>query len=154
MLLSSIICIFLWVEMPVTAALTEPERGNANVNAIRDNNTNSGRDFNPETGLDAFEKATEHLAGSQARLGDELATLPGPNINFQSLMRLVITWSASLAASVALYLLVWSAFRAISGTEEAHNQLKQTLIKVIVGMALVLFSYVIVSFIMGIIWAS
>lgn len=51
-------------------------------------------------------------------------------------------------------LVMLSSFKSISGTEEAHNNQKRVLIQVIVGIALILFSFQIVSFIMGILWAT
>lgn len=104
--------------------------------------------------LNAFNCEAAQFAGSQARLGDELSVLPGPNINFSDLLRLIITWAASLAASVAIFLFIIRSFGAISGTEDAHNQWKTTIIRIVIGLVLIFFSYTIVSFIMGIIWAG
>lgn len=101
-----------------------------------------------------FNAETEAFANGQARLGNELAQLPGPQISFSNLMRVIITWSASLAASVAIFLFVLRSFAAISGSEEAHNQFKSTIIKILIGLVLIFFSYQLVSFIMGIIWAG
>lgn len=123
---------------PIRAVLTDmEEEANNNINERL-------VDFN-----NSAQRVTE-----QAALGDELALLPGPNINFNDLTKLVITWSASLASSVALYLLVWNAFKAISGTEESRNRLKSTIIQAVIGLALIFFSYQLVSMVMGIIWAS
>lgn len=101
-----------------------------------------------------WDKAAQQISGSQARLGNELKTLPGPNISFQDLLKLIITWSASLAASVAIFLFIFRSFSAISGTEDSHNQLKSTLVKIIIGLTLIFFSYQLIAFIMGIIWAG
>lgn len=135
---------------PLALALEEPERRDESV----DVNVNGDFSINDQTRQEAFDREVAPFAGSQARLGNELAQLPGPQIDFQGLMRVVITWAASLASSVALCLFVFRSFAAISGTEETHNELKRTIIKILVGMVLVLFSYTLVSFLMGIIWAG
>ncbi|PIQ23089.1 hypothetical protein COW36_03440 [bacterium (Candidatus Blackallbacteria) CG17_big_fil_post_rev_8_21_14_2_50_48_46] len=104
--------------------------------------------------IKAFNEQQDAITNSQSRLGDELKSLPGPNINFAELLRWVITVSASLAGSVGLYLLVMAGFKSISGTEESHNELKQVLVRVLVGLTVIFFSYKIIEFIMGIIWAG
>lgn len=104
--------------------------------------------------IENFNLQQDTITNSQSRLGDELKSLPGPNIDFQGLLRLIIAWSASLAASVAIFLVVIRSFASISGTEETHNELKSTIIKVLIGLVLIFFSYWIVSTIMGIIWAG
>jgi len=91
---------------------------------------------------------------ADAALGDEVALLPGPNINFNDLLKVIITWSVSLASSVALFKFITNSFLAIRGTEDDINRMKEGLIKSLIGLALIMFSYVIVSFVMGIIWAT
>lgn len=103
--------------------------------------------------LQQFNERTDAIT-NQASLGKELAELPGPNINFQQFQRIVIDVSAGLAASVGLVLLIWNAFKAISGREDDRAEYKVTLIKVVVGLTLVFGAYLIVATIMGIIWAT
>ncbi|PIV90335.1 hypothetical protein COW46_03610 [Candidatus Gracilibacteria bacterium CG17_big_fil_post_rev_8_21_14_2_50_48_13] len=117
----------------------------------KDKNKNLTEKQDPVANFNAQQDA---ITNSQSRLGKELQSLPGPNIDFQGLLRLIITWSASIAASVAIFLVVMRSFQSISGTEESHNELKSTIIRVLIGLVLIFFSYLIVSFIMGIIWAG
>lgn len=102
----------------------------------------------------AFNNAVKDFSEGDARLGNELASLPGPNISFNDLLRVIITWSASLAASVAIFIFVLRSFAAISGTEEAHNQWKSSILKILIGLVLIFFSYQIIAFVMGILWAT
>lgn len=108
----------------------------------------------PQAPAAAWDKAANEISGSQARLGNELMTLPGPNISFQDLLKLIITWSAQLAASVAILITIWTSFKGISGTEESHNEMKRVIIKVVISLTLIFFSYQLIAFIMGIIWAG
>lgn len=145
LLLTGILCILLSFFGAIPAVYAYGTAPQSNQNAPNDN-TNAAEQ--------AFNEKVEKFAGSQARLGDELSQLPGPKVDFNTLARTGITWAASLAASVALYLLVWNAFKAISGTEESHNALKRVLIQIIVGLSVILFAYQLVAWIMGILWAS
>lgn len=108
----------------------------------------------PKEAENAFNDAVSSFSESDARLGDELAMLPGPNVSLSTLLQALIFWSASLASSVALVLVMIASFRAIGGSEEAHNNQKRAWLQAFIGIALVLFSFQIVSIIMGILWAT
>lgn len=112
---------------------------------------NNNHNQNTERGQ--FEHETDAFAGDQARLGGELAQLPGPNVDFNGLLRVVITWSVSLAASVAIFRFVTGAFTAISGTEEARNRFKRLPVQLLIGLGLIYFSYQLVAWVVGLIWA-
>ena len=148
-LLIVLLLLFGNTNQALAAVQVDPNAGQA---PTTNTNPLGGKDVET-TDLNAFNDAANDISTTQARLGNELSILPGPNITFNDLLRLVITWSASLAASVAIFLFVLRSFTAISGTEESHNALRTTIIKIIIGLALIFFSYQIVSFIMGIIWA-
>lgn len=139
--------VFMPIYLPVASAELDGDTPPPVTIPNRDNN-------NPTEAAKKWQEAADRISGSQARLGDELKTLPGPNISFQDLLKLIITWSASLAASVAIFLFIFRSFSAISGTEDSHNQLKSTLVKIIIGLTLIFFSYQLIAFIMGIIWAG
>lgn len=146
MLLAGFLCLFVsfWGSLPAAYALGGVPRENSNTSDVTNSNTAE----------DAFNNEARQFAEGYARLGDELATLPGPKVSFDGFARALITWAAGLAGSVALFLLVWKAFKSISGTEEAHNDFKRVILQILIGLTMIFFSFAIVNFVMSLIWAG